>query len=54
MSGGDHPPQAAYKVWAAANSAPAWDTLNTAQQALWAAVAQAAINANSGGAGISG
>lgn len=53
MSGNDKPPKAAYQVWAAANNGPAWDTLNTAQQGLWAAIAQAAINANNTG-GISG
>lgn len=47
MSGGDHPPQAAYEAWQAFNPGqPDWSDLTTAEQTQWAAVAQAAIDAN--------
>lgn len=46
MSGSDKPPRAAYNAWAAqTNATLTWEQLTTAQQAMWAVVAQAAINA---------
>lgn len=46
MSGGDHPPQACYEKWAQLNNVSIpWASLNTGQQANWALIAQAAINA---------
>lgn len=39
MSGGDHKPQDAYAVWATGMSVDVpWDSLTTAQQAVWQAV----------------
>lgn len=47
MSGSDKPPKAAYNAWAQGSGVTIpWESLTTVQQALWMAVAQAAINAN--------
>ena len=47
MSGSDKPPKAAYEAWAqATNNSTTWDQLTPAQQVIWGAVAQAAIDAN--------
>jgi hypothetical protein len=47
MSGSDKPPRAAYTEWATLTEcSTTWDQLTPAQQVIWGAVAQAAIDAN--------